>query len=186
MTNNDKRVSEYKRLLKETAKQLGESTDSEVCRHVASFKVLRANLLAKMLLGETVDPGHLIEIDRVLKQYLPQGKPIKVEIEIVHGKGPALPPPDPPSPLPTPTPLPTDTKPSAPQAPVTENVVPLRRGVSDSAFHDQRLTLPNGATVVAPLKRLQRDPCETTPIYSPTPDWGAAHPLPPIPREWNV
>jgi hypothetical protein len=118
----DSRVATYKRLLRETAKQLGEKTDTEVVRHVATLRMARENLQVQLLRGERIDPADLIKLDAALKQYLPQGKPLEVTINIVDRK-PGQSSPEPPDPPPTP---PTSPPPSdKPSSSEPSNVVPL-------------------------------------------------------------
>jgi hypothetical protein len=155
------RVKQYRQLVKETAAQLREQPDSEIVRHLTSFKMLRQSLEARMLLGQHVDPADLLKIDEVLKQYLPQGAPIGVTLTIAakadvtcpscqHRFNPhtnaTVAPPEPPPPaarsLPQPEAQQDQRSPHAHSMPKHEpapNVVelPARRGVSTSAFNDQ-------------------------------------------------
>ena len=79
------RAKLYHALLKRVARELNEKPDAEVVKHVATFRLLRESLQVRLLDGERVDPGDLFKVDEVLKQYLPQGKPLKAELVIVEG-----------------------------------------------------------------------------------------------------
>jgi hypothetical protein len=163
------RAKRYQRLLRQVARELDEKPNTEMVKHVSTLRLMRENLQIRLLEGHHVDPGDILKIDEALKQYLPQGKPLSVRLDIVEGvsicpkcgwkgKTADLPPPPDPEPPPAPTQPPSperadeaasaDAPPSA-SAPAAgpSNVVPMpRRGVSVSAFHDQ----PG-----VPLKKLQ-------------------------------
>ena len=80
---------------------------------------MRENLQIRLLAGERVDPSDVLKLDDALKQYLPQGKPIAVEITIVN--------PDPQPEPPPSAPPPTETKPSPLASSAPTNVVELPR-----------------------------------------------------------
>jgi hypothetical protein len=146
----DSRVATYKRLLRETAKQLGEKTDTEVVRHVATLRMARENLQVQLLRGERIDPNDLIKLDAALKQYLPQGKPIELTVHFVDKHGTrmdGLPPPDlTPPPTPPTSPPPSDKPSAETSAPLPDNVVPLKR----TAAEERALQLERCAP---PIKR---------------------------------
>jgi hypothetical protein len=79
------RAELYHALLKRVARELGEKPDAEVVKHVATFRLLRESLQVRLLDGQHVDPDDLLKVDAVLKQYLPQGKPLAVAIQYVEG-----------------------------------------------------------------------------------------------------
>jgi hypothetical protein len=96
--------------------------NSEVVKHLSTIKLMRENLQIRLLAGERVDPLDVVKIDECLKRYLPQGKPIEVNVQFVD----SLPTPDTPSPTPPmPTP-PTSPPPTTETSPAPSNVVPLR------------------------------------------------------------
>jgi hypothetical protein len=141
------RVQAFKKLLRQTARELGESRNSGIVRHVAMLKLAEENALIRMLNGEKVDPAEAVKLHEAIRQFLPQGKPITVNVEFVNGDEPFDPPP---SPAPTPPTSPTETKPSAPSVPAA-NVVQLR---PVGSIHD--MVMPSGE--VPPLKRYQNAP----------------------------
>jgi hypothetical protein len=99
------RAQRYLRLLREVGRELNEKPTSEMVKHVATLRLMRENLQIRLLAGERINPADVLALDAALKQYLPQGKPIKVEIEIVDSvpqRDPPPPPPDPPA-APAPT-----------------------------------------------------------------------------------
>jgi hypothetical protein len=81
----------YQELLKRAALMLNQDTDAEVTKHVATFLLLRENLQVRALAGERVDPDDLFKCDEVLKQYLPQGKPLVVQWQLVGATDEAKP-----------------------------------------------------------------------------------------------
>jgi hypothetical protein len=142
MAGNDSRVQAYKRLLRETAKQLGEKTTSEIVKHVTGLKMCRENLMVQMLQGQRVDPADWTKLDAALRSYLPAGAPLSVTLNIVDAE-PWQSPPDP-EPTPPPAPPPTDTKPSSPSEP--SNVIPLKRIAEQERADMERACAP-------PIKR---------------------------------
>jgi hypothetical protein len=171
------RTKRYQRLLRQVARELDEKPTTEIVKHVATLRLMRESLQIRLLAGERVDPSDVLKLDEALKQYLPQGKPITVHVEIVDSSPhEPLPPPPPPDPPPS-APPPTDTKPSppAPLPAAASNVVELpRRGGS---IHDA--VLPDGTPARMARSELWRYGAASAPV----PDRGAAHSLPPIPPE---
>lgn len=185
------RTELYKKLLRQVAKELDEKPSAEIVKHVATLRLMRKNLQIRLLTGERIDPGDIVKLDEALRHYLPAGKPIKVDINIVPSVGPAPDTPSPSSPPPDPsppsTPPPTETGPPAPSAAPASNVVPLRK--PGGSIND-----PCPVTgQMPPLKRLQGDDSWRGHVlpniggsYSggnpfgagPAPDWSACHPLP--------
>jgi hypothetical protein len=81
----------YHELLKRVARELNQPPDTEIVKHVATFRLLRESLQVRLLDGERVDPDDLFKCDEVLKAYLPQGKPLAVQIEFVPSTDDAKP-----------------------------------------------------------------------------------------------
>jgi hypothetical protein len=79
------RAKRYHKLLRQVARELDEKPNSEIVRHVATFRLLRESLQIRLLEGQHVDPGDVLKIDEALRQYLPQGKPLSVKVVIVNG-----------------------------------------------------------------------------------------------------
>jgi hypothetical protein len=75
----------YHDLIKRVSRELNQPADSEIVKHVATFRLLRESLQVRLLDGDRVDPDDLLKIDTALKSYLPQGKPLSVAIEYVSG-----------------------------------------------------------------------------------------------------
>jgi hypothetical protein len=167
------RTRRYQRLLRQVARELDEKATAEVVKHVSTLRLMRENLMIRLLAGERVDPGDVVKLDEALKQYLPQGKPITVTLEIVHPSPPSEPPPPDPSPS---TPPPTGDAPSTPSAPAASNVVALPRR-NPGSIHDA--VLPDGTPARMARSELWRYGAASDPV----PDWGAAHSMPPIPPE---
>lgn len=161
------RTKRYLGLLRQVARELDEKPNAEIVKHVATLRLMRESLQIRLLAGERINPSDVLALDAALKQYLPQGKPITVQIEVVDPV--PLPEPSPP------TPPPTETKPSppAPLPAAASNVVELpRRGGS---IHDA--VLPDGTQARMARSELWRYGSASDPV----PD--AAHSLPPIPPE---
>jgi hypothetical protein len=148
--------------------------------------MLRENLTAQMLRGERIDPNDLIKLDEALKRYLPQGKPLKVEVEFIDSL-PSEPSPTPPGPPPSPPTPPNgggnlaqaETSP----APTASNVVPLKRSAAEERAHMERACAP-------PIKRGNEvwrahvgpygsDPyggaCDPFGTYGPIPNFGSPY-----------
>jgi hypothetical protein len=69
------RAKRYQTLLRQVALELDEKPNSEVVKHVSTFRLLRENLHIRLLAGERVDPADILKVlDEALKQYLPQGQ----------------------------------------------------------------------------------------------------------------
>jgi hypothetical protein len=100
------RVELWKKLLKQTAKQLGEKPTAEIVKHLATLRLMRENLQIRLLAGERVDPTDILKLDEALAKFLPQGKPIEVTLNIVESD----PAPDTPSPTPSPSSTPPDNR----------------------------------------------------------------------------
>ena len=79
------RAKQYQRLLRQVALELDKKPNSEVVKHVSTFRLLRENLQIRLLAGERVDPADILKVAEALKQYLPQGKPLSVKVTIVNG-----------------------------------------------------------------------------------------------------
>jgi hypothetical protein len=79
------RAKRYQTLLRQVARELDEKPNSEVVKHVSTFRLLRENQLIRLLAGERVDPADILKVDEALKQYLPQGKPLSVKVVFVNG-----------------------------------------------------------------------------------------------------
>jgi hypothetical protein len=134
------RAELYKKLLKQVARELGEKTTADIVKHVATIKLMRENIQIRLLAGERVDPADVVKIDECLKRYLPAGKPISVQIEVLPRLNPE---PDQPSPSTPPdgggNPVPAETSP----APLPDNVVPLKRTAEqECALQEERCAPP--------------------------------------------
>jgi hypothetical protein len=157
------RIDLWKKLARETAKTLGERRDSEIVKHIVSLKMLAENLRVRILGGEVVDPVIVLRLDEALRRYLPAGKPLSVQIEVVGGSNPApdTPSPMPPSPRADPSPPPLPEQPSEnnasappPAAAATpSNIVPIRKTADELHFQASTAVLPSGER--PPLKRFQ-------------------------------
>jgi len=132
----------FRKLLRTTAREIGQPVDSLATRHVVLLKLCRRNIEIRLVKGERIDPADVVRLDDAMRSYLPSGEPpIKVEIAIVGQDGVPIselprelePEPTPPSPPTRPDP-PTETKPSCP-VPAVSNVVELPRR---SGIHDDK------------------------------------------------
>jgi len=73
-----------RRIEKEVCRDLDCKPDDEICRHVTTLRLMRENMQAKLVLGERVDPSDLLAVDAAIKQYLPQGKPATISVQVVQ------------------------------------------------------------------------------------------------------
>jgi hypothetical protein len=79
-------VARFKQLCRETAEQLNVSPDDPRVEHVASLKLGRETLTAKLIAGQDdADPAVLLRFDEAIKAYLPQSKPPRIELMKSHG-----------------------------------------------------------------------------------------------------
>lgn len=188
------RARRYKKLLRQVARELDEKPAAEVVKHVATFRLLRENLQIRLLEGRDVDPGDLLKVDDVLKQYLPRGKPLSVEVKIVDGITGICPKCHaeiedwvaPPKPAPSPPPV-IDAEPIKEAKPETPALPapPPRRDPSTLGIHNARL--PDGTLArMPPIDESWRTRVGSSgayDVFQPAPGWGAAHGLPTPPPE---
>jgi hypothetical protein len=80
-------VNRYKVILKEVAADLEIEPGSELCEHVATLRLMRKNILARLLRSDALrtDPDDLLKIDATLKQHLPERKTPTIRITYVEG-----------------------------------------------------------------------------------------------------
>jgi hypothetical protein len=165
MANTPSRAAQFQKLCKQVARELNCRPTDERAQHVATLRMARQTIAARLVSGVSVDPDALLKIDTALRHYAPREE-VKVSVDFVEGvtglfdcphcgkrseaKNYVAPEPPPSSPSPPTSPPPTETaKPSLP-AP-SPNIVPIRR---DGSVHD--VAFPSGG--VAPLKRHQNEP----------------------------
>jgi len=67
----DDAADRLKQIRKEVAADLKVAVDSELCKHVSTLRLMRQNMQAKLLLGEHVNPDHLLSLDTAMRAYLP-------------------------------------------------------------------------------------------------------------------
>jgi hypothetical protein len=187
----------YKKLLRQVARELDEKPDAEVVKHVATLRLMRENVQIRLLEGERVDAADVLRLDEALKQYLPQGKPLSVQVTIVNGTRvccpgcklefdphtdePVRPQPDPVPPAPKLLPPPTiDAKPE--QAAKKPEAPPRR---DPGSIHN--CVLPDGTPArMPPIDESWRTHVGNSggyDVFQPAPDCGAAHVLPTPPPE---
>jgi hypothetical protein len=75
----------FRAILKSVAADLKVTTDSDLCRHVATLRLARENMQHKLLLGERVDIKDLLDLDAALKRHLPERDPMQINVKIVSG-----------------------------------------------------------------------------------------------------
>jgi hypothetical protein len=115
------RVTQYRQLVKEAAKQLRCKPTSELARHVATLRLARSTFTERLVAGRDIDSAALLRIDEALRQYMPTGEPAGVQFTIQVAKlcakcGAEL------LPVEKERPSPTPSKP-----PASLNVVPLKQ-----------------------------------------------------------
>jgi hypothetical protein len=78
-------VGRYKAVLKEVAADLKIEADSELCQHVATLRLLREGVQARILRGERVAVDDVLTLDQALKAYLPERKAPRIQVSFVEG-----------------------------------------------------------------------------------------------------
>jgi hypothetical protein len=71
--------------MKEVHRELGYALDSDICEHVATLRMARQNLLARISAGQHVPTDDLLKIDAALKSHQPQAKAPTIKVNIVEG-----------------------------------------------------------------------------------------------------
>src|SRR5262249_29092988 len=69
----------------EVAEKQGCAATDEIALHIATLRLARENLTARLIAGATINPDHLLRLDEAIKPYLPAAKPTQVKIHIVEG-----------------------------------------------------------------------------------------------------
>jgi hypothetical protein len=79
-------VERYRQLERETARQLGVKATDDLVQHVATLRLGREALAAKMITGDdTANPSDLLKFDEALRAYMPAAKPVSVTLtHLVH------------------------------------------------------------------------------------------------------
>jgi hypothetical protein len=80
-------VNRYKVVLKEVAADLEIEPGSELCEHVATLRLMRKNILARLLRSDALrtDPDDLLKIDATHKQHQPERKLPQITVQFVEG-----------------------------------------------------------------------------------------------------
>jgi hypothetical protein len=132
----------YKKLLKQSAKELRCRTSDERAKNYAVLKLTRELISARLINGKDVDPSALRWLSEELEKYAPAAVPASVQLSIqpvsicARCKCEIDREPDPPLPsvaLPVPSSAPVEAKSEAAPKPLA-NVVPLKRSVRDGAL----------------------------------------------------
>jgi hypothetical protein len=127
------RAKRYRELCREAARQLKTKATDERVIHVATLRLMREAIQAKLIAGHHVDPADLLKLDEALRTYVPKEQH-RVNIQFV-GTIDRCPKcgyerPESPELSPAPKPSPPAIPASAPPAP---NVVQLK---SPRSIHD--------------------------------------------------
>src|SRR5262245_39266145 len=75
----------HQRIVKELCPGLQIKHDSDVAKHHRHLRLARENLQAKLLVGDRVDIGDLLELDEALRRYLPEREQPEINVKIVSG-----------------------------------------------------------------------------------------------------
>lgn len=78
-------VNRYKAILKEVAADLEIEADSELCAHVATLRMVREGIQARILRGERVAVDDVLALDQAPKAYLPERKTPHIQVSFVEG-----------------------------------------------------------------------------------------------------
>ncbi len=71
MAKSPSRAARYQKLLREAARDLGVNLKDDRVSQVATLRLMREAVVAKLLNGGEVDPGVVLQIDTALKALLP-------------------------------------------------------------------------------------------------------------------
>jgi hypothetical protein len=75
----------YKAILREVATNLEVEPDSELCAHVATLRMVREGIQARILRDERVAVDDVLALDQALKAYLPERKTPHIQVSFVEG-----------------------------------------------------------------------------------------------------
>jgi hypothetical protein len=126
------RAKRYRELCREAARQLNTKPSDERVVHVATLRMMREAIQAKLIAGHHVDPADLLRLDEALRTYVPKEQH-RVDIQYVGTidrcpkcgyERPASPEPPPP-PKPSSPAIPA----AAPRAPNVVQLEPRRSGI---------------------------------------------------------
>ena len=70
----------FHQLTREVSRQLDLPADDHVVEHVASLRLGRESLVAKMISGDDIDAGQLLRFDEALAKYMPASKPVQIAL----------------------------------------------------------------------------------------------------------
>jgi hypothetical protein len=84
--SNTSSASRYRAMLKRVAAELNVEVDSDKCEHVATMRLARRAVLARLLRNDMLrtDPDDLLKIDAALKAYQPPDKGLQIEVSFVE------------------------------------------------------------------------------------------------------
>jgi hypothetical protein len=77
-------VNRYKAILAEVARDLEIEASSELCAHVATLRMVREGIQARILRGERVAVDDVLSLDQALKKYLPERDPLAISVRFVE------------------------------------------------------------------------------------------------------
>jgi hypothetical protein len=80
---NKSQALRFKRLCREAGKELNTKPTAETAIQLATYRLQRSALQAKLIAGRAVDTGQLLQIDAAIKGIQPAAGPLKLEIELV-------------------------------------------------------------------------------------------------------
>jgi hypothetical protein len=77
-------VNRYKAILAEVARDLEIEASSELCAHVATLRMVREGIQARILRGERVAVDDVLSLDQALKKYLPERDPLAISVRFAE------------------------------------------------------------------------------------------------------
>jgi hypothetical protein len=77
----------FKQICAEVAEHQGIDSDSELCQHIATLRLVREQQTMAAIAGRHVNPEHLLRLDEAMRQYLPPPKkPMAITVKFVGGQ----------------------------------------------------------------------------------------------------
>jgi hypothetical protein len=77
-------VERYKQLCRETARHLKVKQNDPRVEHVATLKLMREGIQARLLSGHYVEPSEVLRLDEALARYMPAADPLEVKLTFVE------------------------------------------------------------------------------------------------------
>jgi hypothetical protein len=84
MSKSSSHALRFKRLCREAGKELGVKPTAEIAVQVATYRLARTSLQARLIAGGSVDATELLRLDEAIKAIKPPQMP-KVTVKIIEG-----------------------------------------------------------------------------------------------------